>query len=467
MINFYKKVSNLTIFLLGNIIFCIKHDYLYIKIIIIDTGGVMISIEKNYTGKLLVLHIGSVKLKVKISNLIFKLPVKLIDTILPKDNRKIIFISEPDFSDNAKVYYEYLYREHKNEFKFVWLYKKELDKSILKKLNKNFPCKKYYWGTIKGVFNMITAKYHVITHANVKYNDLINLKRHAVINLWHGSPIKTLGVNEKGISNKLLKAYKQLGANSFFFVTSDIFKLSMISCFLIPDNKIFITGQPRTDCIVSTKNLNIIETFLPVNKFEKVILYTPTYKEAYRRRNNGKDIDKAFNNIFYMDDYCNDDFSRYLKERNILFVIKPHPFDENFYREYFITKKIGMSENIRLIFNDDLLNKNLYFYELFQYSDLLITDFSSISIDYLITGKPVIYLDNLTEEYQKNRGFILENNFEILLCGEKVKTYAELLFAIENAFNKKNDTGDAKLKYLHKYFDNNSSQRVYEIMKNL
>lgn len=430
----------------------------------------MIYHEENETGKRLIIKFGKIKLKLKLNNLIFKFSpiVKLIDFFSPKNKRKIIFISTPDFSDNAKIFYEYIRDFQKDEFETVWIYRKHLNKEQLANLNAIFPCPKYNWSSLKGIFHLLTAGYHVITHADTMYSKLISMKKHIVINLWHGMPIKTLGYNEKTIAPSLFKTYKNLGQNAFFFVTSDIFKLSMIACFLIPDKKIFITGQPRTDSIFSTANSGLIESFLNFSRYEKVVLYTPTYKEIARTKDRKKELNKDFLNIFYLDDYDREDFANYLKENNILLVIKPHPFDEQAFKEFYEANPL-VSDNIKIIYNDDLLNRNLYFYELFQYSDLMITDFSSIAIDYLITGKPILYLDNFTEEYKSDRGMILEDNFSILISGPKIKTYSDLKYYITESLSNDSYKED-RLKtvpLLHKYTDNKSSERIYNILKKL
>lgn len=381
---------------------------------------------------------------------------KFFDTLIPKNRKKILFYSYPDFSDNSLELYNYI-KKTKKDYLLVWIY---LDRK--KKVPKNIHGNEFYCHTFKGIFHIFTSKY--IVNTGLFLADICNFKKHILLQVWHGMPLKTLGFNEKGIPLRALKQYQYIGKYGYFFVSSDIFKLSMISCFLMLPTKVYITGQPKTDCVLRNRNIKKISTLLDLKQFDKVIIYAPTYKEG--KRNNRKDIDKEFINIFYLDDYNKEQFHRFLIKYNILFIIKPHPFDEPFYENY---KKTITDNHIRIFFDRDMKDNDLYFYDFFKISDLMITDFSSIAIDYLILKKPIIFLDSLSNEYQKNRGFILEDNYSLLMPGKKVTSFQNLLHEITDSLTI--DTYKEKrlkdLSLLYKYFDNKSSERIVNIMENL
>ena len=389
----------------------------------------------------------------------FKYLILLLDKFIPKKKDKCVFISYPDFSDNAKEYYEYLKYNHSDKFELIWLYENPSNEEY------KFINNKYHIASIRAIWHVLTSKYLIFTHTN-SFLECISLKKHILIALWHGMPLKTLGYLENNISNTLKKQYKILGDYGHFFVTSDIFKLSMQSCFMMDSNRVHITGQPRTDCILSNRNETRITDFLNLKQYKNVILYTPTYKEVIK--NNKRDVEKVFNNIFYIDDYLENEFYRMLEEKNILFLIKPHPLDEVFYKKYYEKGNLQHS-NVKILFNDDMIKNNFYFYDFFKFADLMITDFSSIGIDFLISKKPVIYLTQISNDYSRNRGFILQDNYEIFMLGEKVRAYKELVDAIEDALTV--DTWKDKraemLPYLHKYIDSSSSERIFNIMKTL
>ena len=379
---------------------------------------------------------------------------RVLDKILPKNNKKIIFCSYPDYSDNAKEFFEYLYTNHKDEYNMVWLCQNPKDVEI--------PVKKYKIQSLRGLSELLTAKYTVNTFFDLE--KFINSKKRINLQLWHGMPVKTIGYTEKNIPYRTLKAYKR-NQNSFFFVTSDIFKISMIASFLMHPNKVYITGQPKTDCIFKQQNLAKIKDFIHADKFSKIVIYAPTYKEALRNCD-CREVQHEFNNIFYMDDYSQEQFYKLLEDKNILFMVKPHPFEESIYKS-FEQNNVFNHPNIKIIYNKDLNTRGLYFYEFFKIADLMITDFSSIGIDYLITKKPIIFLNSLAKEYNKNRGFTLEDNYEIMMPGEKVYNFNQLLKAIEDAIlaDSWKEQRLKMLPLLHKYCDSNASERIYQIMK--
>jgi hypothetical protein len=96
----------------------------------------------------------------------------------------------------------------------------------------------------------------------------------------------------------------------------------------------------------------------------------------------------------------------------------------------------------------------------------MISDYSSVTLDYLILNKPVIYLNSLAEDYSKTRGMILEDNYEITMPGIKVVTYKDLeRELIENLeTDKYKQEREKSLPLVHKYCDNKSAERVYEKM---
>ena len=91
--------------------------------------------------------------------------------------------------------------------------------------NVDIPVKKYKIQSLKGLVELLTAKYTVNTFFDLE--KFINSKKRINLQLWHGMPVKTIGHTEKNIPYRTLKAYKR-NQNSFFFVTSDIFKISMM-----------------------------------------------------------------------------------------------------------------------------------------------------------------------------------------------------------------------------------------------
>jgi len=124
--------------------------------------------------------------------------------------------------------------------------------------------------------------------------------------------------------------------------------------------------------------------------------------------------------------------------------------------------------HIRLITNEDLSHMSIELYELLGKTDALISDYSSVYIDYLLTNQPIGFTVDDLKDYSSNLGFSVENPIDYM-PGEKITTVLELQNFIYN-LNTGNDTWKEereRIKNLfHHYQDNQSSKRIYDLFFN-
>ena len=128
------------------------------------------------------------------------------------------------------------------------------------------------------------------------------------------------------------------------------------------------------------------------------------------------------NNIFNCLDYDVEKIDEFLEENNIYIVAKIHFEDNKLY------KQDDFKLPKRLIFlNTEIMNEHLCtIYHIMDAFDGLITDYSSIYVDYLLLNKPIIFSCPDIEEYKEDRGFIVDDP-TLLMPGAIVKTQAQLL----------------------------------------
>ena len=98
--------------------------------------------------------------------------------------------------------------------------------------------------------------------------------------------------------------------------------------------------------------------------------------------------------------------------------------------------------------------------DLFNYSSLLITDYSSVFFDFAYLKKPVIYFQS--NEYHYTEGYF---DYETMGFGDvissneclidKIKFYLSVNCKMEEKYQERVDK-------FYKYFDKNNSKRVYE-----
>lgn len=179
----------------------------------------------------------------------------------------------------------------------------------------------------------------------------------------------------------------------------------------------------------------------------KVILYAPTFRDY-------EGIKDVQSRSIWGLNYDDDRLNKFLKESNTIVIAKLHSWQN---------KNAIFMENNSVILYDATFDFS--FYDLFQLSDLMITDYSSIGLDWLFVDKPLIY--NLWDYdiYRRERGFAYEP-YEDLCGGEIVHNTDELIAAIGTALVKDLYTDKrAKIKQImYSVQDHSSGEKTYQLL---
>ena len=305
--------------------------------------------------------------------------------------------------------------------------------------------------SILGQEYLLQSTFIFIKHSP-KVNTIYPLdsKKHKFINLWHGIPIKRIGISsldlkyeQKMIRIENNKCYSTIAS-------SKIDKMAMASAFYpLTYNDIWVTGLPRHDFILKDeymlpidfqKELNQLDTLLDDKKF---ILYAPTF------RNNQK------SGYYNFSEEEKNILNSYLNENNVILGIREHMADSsNSYTkalqgDYIIDVGSKYFPNIEI---------------LYRKADILITDYSSCFIDFMLTEKPMISFAYDYKNYiEHERGLFYE--FEDVFAGEICKTFESLISSMKNIRIDKNYK--YKQKIFFKYQDINNSKRVLEKLKEI
>lgn len=386
--------------------------------------------------------------RILISNLFY-----FLDIIIPKDKNLIIFSSQNGrrYFDNSRYLFLNFIKNYDEEFEIKWI---STDKNVLELVETETDFKyTLYLFSLEGIWNLLKAKHIFFTHG---FGDILNLKfsqNKNIIQLWHGIPLKNIGVlDKKFTSKKKRNFYKETRKYNIIISSSDIDRYSMVSCFGVPIDRVKVTGLPRNDILFSCINekvnsLNNKYDFL--NK--KIILYAPTFR----------DFSKVKFFPFY--DFNLKELDLFLKEEDAYLLLRGHATD-NIWRKNSVQYDIFNSERI-LEANQDKFED---VQELLPYVDILITDYSSIYIDFLILDRPLIFLPYDIEEYRKERGLLYDYN--LVTPGPKPNTQKDFIKCIKDYFRdpKLDKEKRAWVKNIfHKYNDGKSYERIYHIIKEL
>lgn len=382
-------------------------------------------------------------MKTNIQKFLFNI-LKAFNTIIPKSRNNIAFISRPDFSDNPKIMFDYI--KHITTRKTFWIC---YDKNTHLLLSNKLQIKSYYLFSIKGIFKYLRTKYIFTSSSSLWQIKAYSQKQYE---LWHGMPLKTVLC----MGEKHAKPQRYAGSVTKRFATSTLTKAILSACFDFNAMKIEVTGQPRTDSIFS-KVLNLKSLCGDLSGFKKIVLYMPTYRQGYLDKNEGRTLSL---NIFGLESFNFEKFNEFLKANDILFLWKLHPYEESFF-----INQYPVQSNFINISHKLLINRGLDIHEILNEIDILITDYSSIYIDFLLTDKKIIFLPTDIKTFENKRGFILEP-YDYWTPGPKLFTQIELQNELISFLDEYSERRGIIRDILHQYKDGKSCERIWRNIEN-
>ena len=377
--------------------------------------------------------------------------LRLLNWITPKDEKMILFSSNPDFSDNSEAVFNTMRKDCRfSDYKFVWITRS----SSLSKY-KGTKCYKVY--SPMSFWAYFRAKYVFTTHG---IYDGIGCKSQINIGLWHGMPLKSLG-SYSANSETFLKLTKYEKRDfTYMIATSPLYQQIMAKCFNMHEEKIIVSGQPRNDELMQN-NDSLEKLSIPVRR--KTICWLPTYRDptkvnkAHLVYNQGKHYD---NGIPLISEENLKELNEFLKTLSINLVVKIHGSQK------FDRSKIPVTENIFFITNENLSKSGVQLYEMLACSDALITDYSSVYIDYMATDKPMAFVIDDIDEYGTDRGFVFENPLDYM-PGMKVKDQISLKSFIKSVSEDRDEYKDSRKivrPKLNIFTDDKNTQRVIDFV---
>ncbi len=342
---------------------------------------------------------------------------------------EIVFVSKDFVGTNNKVLF---IETLKNTKKALLLTD---NKKQMEEFNKN-GIKTLFLGSIFSFYKLAKAKTVVQDQGNSNFLVKHLSSKQKKIQLWHGIPLKRM--------NKLVDVLYD-----YHISTSDFVNVSSLSL-VVQAKKHLNLGYPRNDLLLKEhEKLDLLFVNLEIYnlaKENKVIVYMPTHRESEPSFGN-KSVKELPLDLEKLNDF--------MKKQNAFFILKLHPF----------VSKLYENENF----------SNIVFYEsqsdiypVLKYTDILITDYSSVYFDFLLIDKPIIFFDYDYEEYSSNmNGFVYD--YEENAPGDKVKTQIELEKSIEEILNGQDLFRKQRSDILNKFFmfkDNCSANRIINILKN-
>ncbi|GGD72472.1 CDP-glycerol glycerophosphotransferase family protein [Lacimicrobium alkaliphilum] len=276
---------------------------------------------------------------------------------------------------------------------------------------------------LRAWWHLLRAKVLVLDHEYTGFAFTELRKHKKVIQLWHGLPYKALSGN-----HHFTEICDQAFVSSSEWFNQHIFPE------IFRAREYLSLGYPRCDALLQKPEERVWLNAVPRERLNQLMsdigpvwIYMPTYRDS---GDNSYELDLKTLNAF-----C--------QQAGRALVLKFHPF---------ISRKFSDAMDLSADSSElqplpELPNLYLYpsamnIYPLLADAEALITDYSSVAFDFLVTDKPIIYYQYDKTRYQAIRGNALVEDKDFI-AGPLVQNQQELHQALqkvsdgEDAFSQK------------------------------
>lgn len=361
-----------------------------------------------------------------------------------------------DFADNARALFEYMLREKWDErYELVWMVNDPEEFSSRYAMHPRVRFLPFRAATSDDAKErdayyeaLCLAKYIFFTESHMFARG--SRPDQTRVQLWHGH----------GFKSRMAKRREE-HCYEYMTVTSRFYGKLHAKIFGLRSDQILVTGCPKEDWLYHPI-ANWKERFhLP--KADKYIFWLPTFRtpkasglqymqETVLHRETGLPILESMEMIRRLNDE--------LQRRNVLLIIKLHPFQD---RD--AVAKWNLS-HIRLLEVDALIREDVQIHELLGHADALISDYSSIVTDYMLLDRPIAFTLDDCEEYRAHRGFHWKKIHDYL-PGIEIYNFNDIINFIDDIKNGRDTQKNRRKNLMCKFHNFNDDKNALRILKAL
>lgn len=342
----------------------------------------------------------------KAKNLLFTACLEHFGQIRP-DSHIWLFSSTDNshYNYNSRYLFEYV-KENLPEITPLFVINdSELRNSLSSKYGKQ-----YFIETesIQGIRQALSAGVWFTSAGLPAYGTGLHKKR-LIINLWHGVPLKKIALLDPNLKKAARIYFKKIFSENYTCILTTSHELIplMARSFAVSEDKIKVWGQPRNDGLFQKNDCREIlgQLFPDLPEYTKTVLYAPTFRDYGQVQ------------LFPFKDFDQEQLEAFLDEKNMLLFIRTHVAEQGSAAPY-------LGKRIRFLGNEQAEDVT----GILNIFDCLITDYSSIYIDYLLTDKPMIFLPYDRQQYLDGRG--MNFDYDDVTPGPKPETFNDFLDAL-------------------------------------
>lgn len=380
---------------------------------------------------------------------------KIISLFVKPKPKHWVFASDygNQYREGSKYFLEYMVRENP-DFCCCFITRNPNVKAELDK--KGIPCEQNF--SFKGIYKIAQADSVFFTQF---CDDIFFAYRNSnrrYYYMMHGMPIKRAykatpeSFKKKNARNISWIRRRFADLRQWLVLAFELDDINMISVcsefneqfmpLLFGDTvDVQILGMPRNDALFQPERMNV-ERWIPQAEGKFVITYMPTHR-GYGR---GDVTPTPFQD--------RPDVQEWMARNNVLFVMKNHP---------------NMASKLTSVVNNDVIcdvtKDGLDPQVVVYHSDVLISDYSSVWMDFLLLKRPILlyYYDDFETEEEGSL-----YNIPDVAPGHQCKTEQELFELIKKCKENYDSMcpSSQDVRRFHKYVDGNSCQRHFEYIIN-
>lgn len=321
--------------------------------------------------------------------------LRLIGIFVKTDDKLVIFLSlmGTKFNDSPRAIYDYmLTHDEYKDYKLIWAFEKPDRFPDIPFVKLDSP--KFFITAMK-------AGYWI---SNTQFERGLTYKKKKTKYMYtmHGTAIKLSGNDCPGRKDFDFRTV------DYLCVQSDFDKYVFKRAFKAPENCFLESGRPCNDPLwhVADDDKEKLKKKLGIPLDKKVILYAPTWRES---TNGGKSYDiKPPIDLNIWEEELSDEYVVLFRAHHITTRVMDVQFN-SFLRDYSDYPEIN---------------------DLYIVSDMLITDYSSVMVDYAILERPILCFAYDYDDYLKERGTYFELDDE--LPNKSCRTQDQLLKEIKS-----------------------------------
>lgn len=354
--------------------------------------------------------------------------IYFLDVALPKRRDLVVVHGWPDGEDQSSALVNALAR---------------MDRNVVLLTNGDPPqvsdgIRRVRLHSLRGVLVYLRGAQLYFTHG--LFGSFKPARGRIVVNLWHGMPIKRIGVS----------ASRQITHASVTLSTAESYVPVLCQAWSMRPSQVLVTGLPRNDVLVEAARVH------RANWDEPVVAWLPTFRQSCRGEASTDGVDSG--SPFQFADATPAVVERLFRDLNMSCWVKTHP----------MARSASPQQSTHLTILPQSWNGSLY--ERLGGADILISDFSSVWIDFLLTERPLIFAISDLDDYEETRGTYMNDIPGLTLPGPVVTTMTELrdeLARLRAGDDQFQDHRRAVRELLHKFSDSQNAHRVVEAVDSL